>query len=42
MQNLILFQIVTVSSDEFVSKREEIRKNEDNFICAEEIRFCEN
>ena len=42
MQNLILFQIVTVSSDEFGFKREEKMKNKDNFICVEEISFCEN
>ena len=42
MQNLILFQTVTDSSDEFVVEREEKMKNKDNFICAEEISFCEN
>ena len=42
MQNLILFQTVTVSSDEFVFRGEEKMKNKDNFICAEEISFCEN
>ena len=42
MQNLICFETVTDSSGEFVFKREKKMKNKDNFICAEEISFCEN
>ena len=40
MQNLILFQTVALSSDEFVLKGEEKLKNKENFICAEEISSC--
>ena len=42
MQHLILFQTVTVLSEEFVFKGEERMKNKDNFICAEDISFREN
>ena len=41
MQNLILFQTLKVSSDEFVLKGEKNMRNKKTFIGAEEISFCE-
>ena len=37
MQDLIPFQTVTDSSEEFVLKGEEKMKNKETFICVEEL-----